>query len=199
MQVQTEILGEVPQLSSTLVTTKPLLIGLTGKARSGKDTVASMLRKTHNTQSVAFASPLKEGLKTMFGLTEEHVNGSLKEVPLEWLGKSPRNLLQTLGTEWGRDCVHQDLWLLLAKRRIAMYMKLGTPVVVTDVRFDNEAEMVRGLGGQVWHIYRKDAPGVAAHASEGGVTFAESDILVYNNGTLEELEELVNEIYNFGA
>src|SRR4051812_49215672 len=126
---------------------KPKLIGLTGKARSGKDTVASFLIEQFAVRTLAFARPLKEGLKTMFHLTEEHVNGSLKETVIPEFGKSPRQMLQTLGTDWGRSLVADDIWLIVAKRNIEQWLHEHDDVAITDVRFDNEANMVRDMGG----------------------------------------------------
>lgn len=170
---------------------KPRLIGLTGKARSGKDTVAGMLQSTFGFKTIAFAKPLKEGLKTMLGLTEEHVNGSLKEVVIEDFGKSPRQMLQTLGTEWGREAVHDLIWLTVARRQVNVWLEQGYNVAITDVRFENEAEMVRKMGGQIWHIHRPDAIQVAAHSSESGIAFAGADYLIYNNSTLDDLFDTV--------
>ena len=170
----------------------PPLIGLTGRARSGKDTVAGMLKTVVDFKSLAFAAALKDGLKTMLDLTDEHVYGDLKEVVIEDFGKSPRQMLQTLGTEWGRQLVHDDIWLTVTRRKIDRWREEGFAVVMTDVRFENEAEMIRKMGGRVWHVVRPDAPKINAHASENGVSFdAATDITIYNNGTLDDLYDAV--------
>lgn len=173
------------------------LIGLTGPAGSGKDTVARLLCEQHGFVQIAFADPLRAMLKAGLGLTDEELHRrDLKEAPLEWLGKSPRQLLQTLGTEWGRRQVHPHLWLELAARRIAQ-IKASSPclhiagIVVSDVRFDNEADFIRAQGGQVWHLHRDVAP-VAEHASESGVAYRrEEDERIQNSGGLDELESYV--------
>jgi hypothetical protein len=168
------------------------LIGLTGKARSGKDTVAGMLKDAFQVETLAFARPLKEGLKTMLNLTDEHVHGSLKETVIEDFGKSPRQMLQTLGTDWGRELVTNDIWLIVAQRQIAAWLDEDKSVVITDVRFDNEADLIRKLGGSVWHVRRNDAQAVNAHASEAGVLFhSDTDKIIDNNGTLAELFDTV--------
>jgi hypothetical protein len=167
------------------------LIGLAGPARSGKDTVAGMLKDAYEAKSVAFADPLRAGLGAMFGFGPEHFNGPLKEVPVEPYGKSYRYMAQTLGTEWGRKLIHEDLWVLIAYEKIKKIHAAGCHAVVTDVRFDNEAEFVRSKGGVVWHIYRPDAPKVNTHASEAGVTFVEGDMTIANNGTLDHLMDEV--------
>lgn len=172
------------------------LIGLTGPAGSGKDTVARLLCEQHGFVQIAFADPLRAMLKAGLGLTDEHfTHRDLKEAPLEWLGKSPRQLLQTLGTEWGRHQVHSNLWQILAARRIAQ-IKTRPPclhiagIVASDVRFDNEADFIRDQGGQVWHLYREVSP-VAEHASERGIRTWWDDIHIENTGSLEDLESVV--------
>jgi len=174
----------------------PRLIGLTGVARSGKDTVGNILVNDFRFKTVYFAEPLKEGLKLMLGLTDEHVHGSLKETVVGRFGKSPRQMLQTLGTDWARNLVNQDTWLIVAKYKIEELMEQGYSVSLTDVRFDNEADMVREMGGQVWHIYRPGVEAVNAHTSEAGVSFDKgADLLLTNDGTLEELSEEVHDAY----
>lgn len=169
---------------------RPVLIGLTGKARSGKDTVAKLLQKHNALQTISFAEPIRAALRGMMHLTDEHFHGKLKEQELEWLGKSPRQLMQLLGTEWGRHLVNENIWLLLAQRQIEAAHKIGLPVVVTDVRFENEAKFIREQGGVLWHIYRNGVESVNSHASEAGVAFDYAqDFSIENNSTLEELEK----------
>jgi len=148
--------------------THPILIGLTGPAGCGKDTFAKGMPAFHR---YALAGPIKRGISEMFSLSEEFwTDRKLKEAPLPWLGKSPRQLAQTLGTEWGREMVDPDLWLKLMQQRWAMVSTSPCPwMVVTDVRFDNEALTILEMGGEVWSIERPDLPPVAGHSSEKGV------------------------------
>lgn len=170
-----------------------ILIGLTGPARSGKDTAGQHIALRYGFDRYAFAKPLKDGLRAMFQLTDDHLDGALKERPLPDLGRSPRELMQTIGTEWGRHMVHPDLWLLLAERRILNVReetaRLGygfTGLVITDVRFENEAALIRRHGGSVIHLVRPDAPDVRAHSSENGVSFKERDVRIMNDCSLPE-------------
>jgi hypothetical protein len=176
---------------------EPRLIGLHGKARSGKDTVGQMLKERHKILLVSFAGPIKDGLRAMLGLQEEHISGSLKEVPLGWLPQSPRQLMQSLGTEWGRDCVSADLWLLRAQQSVKEAHRLGYHVVITDVRFENEADYIRQAGGEMWHIHRDAAHAVAGHISEAGVAYRKDlgDRLINNNGTLLALRATVLDLF----
>jgi hypothetical protein len=174
---------------------EPRLIGLSGPARSGKDTIGSMLQSAYYVQTLSFAEPIREGLRGIMGLTDEHFHGTLKEVTLPWLGKSPRQLMQTLGTEWGRAIINDNIWLILAGRKIDEWQELREHVVITDVRFENEATFIRERGGVVWHIRRGDAPKVNAHASESGIAVQPEDVVIYNNGTLEDLFDNVAEAF----
>lgn len=167
-----------------------ILIGLAGLARSGKDTAARYLAAHLTLISYAFADPLKQALASMFHLTAAQLEGAEKEQPLPWLGKSPRELMQLLGTEWGRDLVHPHLWLLLAEQNLqllAEHDQAMKGVVIRDVRFDNEAEWIRSKGGVILHLSRPDAAAVAQHSSESGVTKGLGDYLIRNDGALDQL------------
>lgn len=167
------------------------LIGLTGKAGSGKDTVADYLKLRHEYMKVAFATPLKNGIKAMLDLTDVDLDHPKKEQVIDDIGKSPRQMMQTLGTEWGRNCVNTDLWLILAKRKIDLYHGAGYDVVITDCRFENEAKFIRDNGGTVVHILRDGAGTPHAHASEAGVSAEYNDYVLSNNGPIASLYEQV--------
>lgn len=103
--------------------------------------------------------------------------------------------MQTLGTEWGRRKVSPDVWLYTAgltlARAQAAYARQGARWVgatFADVRFENEARWIRYQGGQVVHIQRRAAPTVRPHASEEGIKAGLQDIVISNNGTLDELQ-----------
>lgn len=167
-----------------------LIIGLHGRARSGKDTVARYLANHLALLSYAFADPLKQALAGLFHLTQAHLEGELKETPLPGIGKSPRELMQLLGTEWGRDMVHPQLWLLLAEQNLQLLAEHHQDmhgVVIRDVRFENEAEWLRSKGGVIVHLVRPDADPVAAHCSEHGLARGPNDLVIHNDGSLAEL------------
>lgn len=170
---------------------RPNLIGVTGRAGSGKSLVAGMVA---GGIVIQLADPLYAALSMMLGLPEVMLRDRrFKEKPIEWIGQSPRQMLQTLGTEWGRESIREDIWLELCKRRIALLQENGAEVVVVaDVRFENEAAMIREAGGQVWHVRRPlaDEAGVE-HKSEAGITAADGDRIVVNDGTIEQLRHKV--------
>jgi len=115
---------------------------------------------------------MKEAAKILMGWGDAHVHEELKEVVDPLYGVSPRKVLQTLGTEWGRELINPDLWLLRAERYLDSISKLSldTIVVITDVRFDNEAEFIIHQGGVVIEVLRPNSTKqVLEHKSEGGV------------------------------
>jgi dephospho-CoA kinase len=172
-----------------------IIIGISGRAGVGKDTVAKFLCETHGFVQIAFADPLRAGLKAMFGLTDDHFEDrTLKQTRIDWIGRSPRELMQTLGTEWGRHIVNPEIWQRTAARRIRQILAADpcqhvAGVVLSDIRFDNEAEFVRDFGGQVWHIWRPHHSEASGHTSELGVRLRETDRLIINDQTIEVLTE----------
>jgi len=169
-----------------------ILISLHGPAGAGKDTAAEFL-KTWGFQAIALADPIRWGLCAMlgeFGVDEQLLaDRASKEQSIPGLGKSPRQLMQTLGTEWGRQQVNGDLWMAIAESRIlamepAPNFRLA--IAVTDIRVQNEARWIRSLGGRVWNIDRPAAAGVNARVSELGLPDDLVDCTVPNLGTIEQ-------------
>lgn len=167
--------------------TRQMLIGLSGPARSGKDTLAYYLADEYGFNTLALADPIKRGLAAMLGLTDAQLYGDEKEVVDPLIGLSPRQLCQSLGTEWGRAHVRDDLWLLIAGRRIQQCLDAAHCVgmVVTDIRMENEAAWIRSMGGVVVHISREDRPPVHNHVTEAGIAMRHGDFVITNNDTLE--------------
>lgn len=166
------------------------IIGIAGRAGSGKNLVASMIP---DSAVIQLADPLYAMLEAMLGIPAEQLRDrQTKELPIDGIGKSPRQLLQTLGTEWGRALVRDDIWLVLARRRIDALLEAGAAsVVIADVRFDNEAAMIRQAGGQVWEVVRPGGHAVAEHESERGVSPHLVDLKIHNAGTIEQLRDYV--------
>jgi hypothetical protein len=167
------------------------IIGFAGLAGSGKDTAASFIP---GGWAMGFADPLYEMVAVLTRLTPEQLrNRDTKEERIDGLGVSPRFLLQTLGTEWGRDTVDPDLWVKITARRLDALASRGIEtVVLTDVRFANEATLIRDRGGEVWRI---DRPGTArmsgGHRSEDGLPASMVDRVILNDGTRDDLRAAV--------
>lgn len=175
------LIKEVEDLRSPA---KPLVIGFAGHAGSGKNAAAEALGGV----VIGFADPLYAGLSAMLGVPEQLLRErATKELPAA-VGKSPRDLLRTLGTEWGRELVRDDLWVWRARQRIQEASRMGySTIAICDVRFANEAAFIRQeLGGQVWWIDRPNTcPG--GHVSDVSLKAEDCDITVDNSGTLDQL------------
>lgn len=89
-----------------------------------------------------------------------------------------------MGTDFGRDMLHPELWLRLLAADIERMTANGITPVITDVRFENEAAFVRNLGGTLIHVVNPETVSrTDAHASENGVAFVDGDILFTNDKT----------------
>jgi hypothetical protein len=123
------------------------LVGFCGLMGSGKTFAADYLVEKYGYTKVKFAKPLKDMLRAM-GLTEAHIEGDLKELPCDLLdGRTPRWAMQTLGTEWGRELISENLWGNLWEQEVRSLLSKGKRVVVDDCRFDNEAQRIQKMSG----------------------------------------------------
>ncbi len=167
-----------------------MIIGITGKARSGKDTVAAILVAQHGFTRIAFADPLKRAAQAIFGLTEAQTwDDDLKEIVIPYWGMSPRSMFQQLGVEAVKRTFGHDVW---AKRWAMSFEAVGDNVVATDCRFDTEAALIRSLGGIIIEVIR--GPGLNGstgdHSSERGLSTL-PDITIDNNGSIKDLSDVL--------
>ena len=181
---------------------KPLLIGLTGLAGSGKDTVRAILEE-HEFLGFAFADPIRSMLRELLASADIDPacmdDRDLKELPIYQLssdGKpvSYRMLAQTLGTEWGRS-IQPDFWLRIAQShidgiRVSTFGQLPD-FVISDVRFENEANWIRAQGGVIWRIVRPGVEPVRSHASESGMEAIHCHRMIPNIGSIQDLRDTV--------
>ncbi|VFU07965.1 hypothetical protein [Methylocella tundrae] len=145
----------------------PRLIGFAGRAGAGKTTAARYLCERYGFTRVRFAGPLKDMMRAL-GLTDAEVEGDRKEAPCDLLcGRTPRQAMQWLGTEWGRDLLGPDFWVEAWSRQAQGVLVAGGRVAIDDVRFLNEASKIWGFGGIVVKIVAEGAaPPPASHRSE---------------------------------
>jgi len=197
-----------------------MLIGICGFIGSGKGTVGDILRDNYRFVRDAFANPLKDAVAAIFGWDRQMLEGATKEsrewreIPDPfWSEKfgypfTPRLALQLMGTEAGRDVFHKDIWVVSLLKRAQ-----GKDVVITDVRFKNEVELVRKNGGIIVRVKRGPEPDwyqcaldanqgdpcaelamkeSGIHLSEWDWIGQEMDYIITNGGTLTDLKTMVH-------
>lgn len=180
-----------------------LLIGLIGQAGSGKDTVARMLCDCWARQGIegvqlAFADPVRDLAASFlrdFGVRDYYrllTDPELKNVVIDAVGMSPRRILQTLGTDWAHAHAGRDVWIKSIDIRLLDAVHAGMKhVVISDVRFELEAEWLRRQGGVLWRIERPGVDPVQEHVSETEMAQIRSHRTIENDGTLADLESAV--------
>ena len=175
-----------------------MLIGITGKAGSGKDTISDALVESLSYRKIAFADTLKNMMCIMLNVSREELEDrDFKESFPELLnGKSVRYAMQTLGTEWGRDNFGENVWVNITGNKI---LDLRSPsksknyddgIVVSDVRFDSEANAIKALGGFIIEVSRENLSEVENHVSEKGIDESLIDVKFENNfKTVEDVKK----------
>lgn len=166
-------------------------IGFCGPAGAGKSTAAERLVKRWRFNRVRFAGPLK-AMMLALGLSPHQVDGTLKEEPSPLLqGRTPRQAMQWLGTEWGRNLLGPEFWISAWRAAVEKtpdfrcpYVGYSRLIVADDVRFANEAKAIRERGGIVIRIERPGAGSTSGgdHASER-LDF-EPDRVIRNSGAI---------------
>jgi hypothetical protein len=175
--------------------TEHTLIALNGPAGCGKDTAAQMLIERAGFQRLAFADPLKDGMKAIFSLTNfDLYDKTGKERHNDFWGMTHREMLQQFGTETCRHHFRDDIWVKALEIRLRKSLKAGiTKNIITDLRFLNEVEAVREWGGLIVHVTRPFESGLTheeqQHASEAELAgWGDWDWVIHNNGNLMDLE-----------
>lgn len=192
---------------------KNKLIGVVGFIGSGKDTIGSYLIKNYQFEKHSFANSLKDAVSSIFGWDRGLLEGVTEEsrkwresVDTYWsckLGKevTPRWVLQHLGTTVMRNHFDQNIWLYSLEKKITSSDK---PIVITDVRFPNEIQLIENAGGRIIWITRgcmpewydtaiNDAENMKTiyphiHPSEySWLNVSKKISIISNNSTLEEL------------
>lgn len=179
---------------------KNVLVGITGYKGAGKDIVAAAFINNGFT-NIKFADALKNMLRVLLNMRgvnpkdrERMIEGDLKEIPTPYLeGKTPREAMQWLGTEWGRDLIGQDIWVNTFKDQVAN----ADNVVCTDLRFPNEEGAIRDMGGYVVKVVRpsKTKNEFSLHESERYIDEIVYDYLIKNESTIPMLESLAGGVF----
>jgi len=173
-----------------------MLIGLTGLKHAGKDTIATYLIKEHGFERRAFADPLKKSVANLFGITfyqvdkfknDDNITVELCLGGTHVVKMTFREFLQKYGTEAHRDVpeMGHDFWVDLLMPVRGYYAE--RKIVISDVRFDNEARRIHQLEGVVIEVSRASLLNKDQHRSEDGIDPDLVDYYIFNNGTLEDL------------
>jgi hypothetical protein len=197
------------------------LIGLVGRAGAGKDSCADALVQGREFARLAFADAVRIEIARSFGIDSRMLSTRhTKELPslalavgrcddgqfinlIASLGhsvsapRSPRQILRWWGTEYRRNMCGENYWTLRAHEGTEILHSRGLRrIVITDVRFNNEARMIRELGGELWRIRRREADQVrAAHASESELSAIVCHREIHNDSSLDALARKVLQAY----
>jgi hypothetical protein len=176
-----------------------MIIGITGRKRNGKDTIGNYLCEHHEFKRFAYADALKEACKSIFNFTDEQLYGDLKEVVDPFWGATPRTVLQFVGTDLFRNNMGKiipnleyNIWVKVVEKKISEEHRLypHQNIVITDVRFPNEVESIKNLGGRVIRVSRPElniSNGIDVHASEIQIEYLKVDKDLINDGTKDML------------
>lgn len=184
-----------------------MIIGVSGYARSGKDTVADILVEELGFIKISWADKLRECLYTLNPIilwdknVEKVYPNILDYMPLKWIidtygwdgyketGWYPhiRILLQRFGTEVGREIINDNIWVELGLKNL----DTDKNYVIPDTRFVNEAYAIQDYKGKLFRVNRNGVLPVNDHISEIGLDNHKFDIIINNNGSIEDLREKV--------
>jgi hypothetical protein len=175
------------------------LIGLTGRKFSGKDTLAAHLIEEYGYVRYAFADPIKEACQVIFGFTNEQCWGKEKEVIDPFWNITPRKVFQVFGTELFQyelpkhapelADIGRIFWAYRFVRWYEQQLSKAPElkVVITDVRFPFEADMITEMGGTLIKITRPNQVYNDTHASETEMDSIKYNYLINNDGSIDDL------------
>jgi hypothetical protein len=176
-----------------------MIIGLSGYARSGKDTAADRLVDKYNFTRYSFAAPMKEAMYILNPIVGSDSISRFRYrnlVDTYGLDKSKdsypeiRRLLQVFGTEVGRQMFGENFWVDIALNGIK-----EPNAVITDVRFRNEADAIKKAGGQVWRINRDGIGPVTDHPSEVDLDKYDFDYVINNDFSVSDLNGIIDMLW----
>ena len=175
------------------------VVGIFGKAGSGKDTIANYMIENLGYTKIAFADILKDIVSVIFSWDRHLLEGDTKESrqfreskDVWWSKKldkeiTPRLMLQQIGTELFRNHFDKNIWIYAIERKIARYSK----VVITDIRFLNEHQLIKNLNGIIIKVIRNIDNKIPSHSSENNFNDFSFDFQIHNNHTIEDLHNQV--------
>ena len=211
----------------------PKVIGASGFAGSGKDSFPNIFVEKYGYTKISMADSIKDMLSVVFGWDRQILQGATpesrlwRETPDEFWSSvleypfSPRKAMTTIGTNLFRVHFHKDIWVQSVKKKI---LDVGTNVIIPDLRFGNELEMMRDIGACLFEIERGERPewyeralkenlliqdGILPGTNESmeflypevheseyrWIGLNKPCVLVCNSGSLQDLQKYVSRIY----
>jgi hypothetical protein len=187
-----------------------MLVGITGHAQHGKDTIASVLVEEYGFVRIAFADALKSMALALDPWVIHRVPaddpGAIEPVRLSFVVETGgwesakgitevRRFLQVLGTEGVRGHLGEDSWLRAWQKTVDGIGVAVAGIVVPDVRFPNEADYIRYRSGELWEVMRPGFDnGVGTdHPSEQYIDELGATVGFMNMGTIDDLKDMVRE------
>jgi hypothetical protein len=183
----------------------PNIIGICGKKYHGKDTIANHLVDKYGYIRIAFADPIKDICKIVFGLSYEQLNGNIKEKNDEYWKVSPRQLMQFIGTDLFRNNmssimpeIGEDIWIHVLLKKISdeLLKNPHAKFVITDIRFENELYHITKLNGFIIKVQRNNIINNDNHVSESYIDKLNVDYIINNDDTIDDLNNKINELLN---
>ena len=177
---------------------KRIIIGITGLARSGKDTAASFLATEKDFKVIRFADPVKAVCSQLYGIPLYHFVLGDRSGYDEYWQMTYREMLQKVGTDLIRNHLDTDFWVKRAAHTLSIIK--DSLIVIPDVRFENEAAWIRQQGGVIIRLVRSKAglpDELGRHVSESEIAHNNKDFIVENNSTVEYLYTNIEAIYDF--
>jgi len=157
-----------------------MILGILGRSRTGKDCVARYFESYFGFEVHRLSSPVKSACKELLGLSDEHIEGSLKDVVLYGKTYTPRDCMTWLASETKARFSESFLFDRLLERT------RGQNIIIPDVRYHEDVQLIRAHGGVIIKLTRAAAP--IKHKFEDHVDDVDdADYVVCNDGTLEDL------------
>lgn len=175
-----------------------MILGLTGRARVGKTTLAEELELRNGFVIKSFATPLKHGLSVMTGLDPRYfTDPMLKNQIIPSFGTTPRLLMQRVATDAIRT-ISPNFWVVRMRQELRKDIYQNVKIVIDDCRFENEVQLIRDLGGQIIHLKRNQSEEEDSHISERPLAVRENDLSIQSGdyGLSFTYNVLMEKIYN---
>jgi hypothetical protein len=182
-----------------------MIIGISGKKFSGKDTIADYLVSNHNFIKYSFANPVKQITKILFDFDDSELYESNKEKVNKKWNITPRNAMQKIGTEFGQYYLHQLFPNLNCNKKLFWTLKAvdfceknsDKNIVIPDFRFVHEIEEFRKISNfKLWNV-KRNTINEDIHISETCLdNYQNFDLIIDNNYSKEELYQIINNIIN---